>query len=131
MLAAKSKPGKKKNLLGKVSTNGAQISQKINNGHKSKSPVRGFHHHNKPAVALSRAVQTKITVGKAGDQYEREADDIADKVSSGQSAGGISRIPSGGLKAQTKASESDNEQAQAFLVQREANENDSAQVLRQ
>ncbi|MDA8018113.1 MAG: DUF4157 domain-containing protein [Thermoanaerobaculia bacterium] len=52
-----------------------------------------------PAVALGGAVQRKVTVGKAGDRYEREADSVADRVDRGQTAPEISRLPPGGLGA--------------------------------
>lgn len=49
----------------------------------------------------SCAAQTKVTVGQAGDRYEREADGVAENVVAGRDVGTISRIPVGGLSAQT------------------------------
>jgi len=73
-----------------------------------------------PAVRLP-TVQTKLTVGTPGDRYEQEADHVADRVSSGRSAGEISRIPAGGLKAQRQAEGGGGEEeaAQTLAVQRE------------
>lgn len=53
-----------------------------------------------PAVGLRSPVQAKLTVGQAGDRYEREADSVAERVATGQPAGDVSRIPSGGLQTQ-------------------------------
>lgn len=82
--------------------------------HSKGSSAIGASAVNKKIFSLDSAVQTKVTVGQAGDRYEREADSVADKVTSGRTAGEISRIPSGGLKAQTE------------LVQREAEGSDGA-----
>ena len=56
-----------------------------------------------PAVGLRSSVQAKLTVGRPGDRFEREADSVADRVTTGQPAGDVSRIPPGGLKAQRAA----------------------------
>ncbi len=56
--------------------------------------------HAAGALVKLPGVQAKLSVGQAGDRYEREADHAADRVTSGQSAGDISRIPAGGLGAQ-------------------------------
>jgi len=48
-------------------------------------------------------VQAKLTVGQSGDRYEREADAVADRVTSGKPSGEVSRIPAGGLGAQRQA----------------------------
>ena len=87
----------------------------------------GYHHMVAPAITLSRPVQTKVTVGKAGDRYEREADAVADKVTGGVDAGEISRIPPGGLKAQTKSADEGGEHAQTNFLQRNAAETERAQ----
>jgi len=56
-----------------------------------------------PAVGLRSSVQAKLTVGRPGDRFEREADSVAERVTTGQPAGDVSRIPPGGLKAQRAA----------------------------
>ena len=43
------------------------------------------------------AIQTKLTVGRPDDVYEREADAAAERITSGQPVGRISRLPDGGL----------------------------------
>jgi hypothetical protein len=72
-------------------------------------------------------IQTKLTVGRAGDSYEREADKVAERVASGQPVGDVSRIPAGGLAAQRKEGDAPEEMAQS-LAQREddAGEGDGA-----
>lgn len=70
------------------------------------------------AIPLSAPVQKKVTVGQAGDSYEREADNVADHVTSGKSAPEISSIPAGGLRSQSKDAEGDS--AQTAIIQREA-----------
>ncbi len=67
------------------------------------------------AVPLAAPVQTKVTMGTPGDRYEREADDVADRVSGGRSAGEISTLPPGGLRSQSK----EEPEAAQELVQRE------------
>jgi hypothetical protein len=44
-------------------------------------------------------VQRKLKVGSLGDAFEREADQVADRVVSGQPAPAISRLPASGLPA--------------------------------
>jgi hypothetical protein len=51
-----------------------------------------------PVVRLP--VQPRLIVGRAGDRYEQEADRVADRVTAGQAAPEVSRIPPGGLAAQ-------------------------------
>src|SRR5438128_2285546 len=58
------------------------------------------------ALVRMPGIQTKLTVGQAGDRFEKEADHVADRVTSGQPAGEISRIPAGGLGAQRQPDES-------------------------
>ncbi len=102
-----------------------ESSGKVSAGHYTtgkKSAAIGASALNRKTVTLGAAVQTKVTVGKAGDQYEREADSVADKVSSGQSAGTVSRIPAGGLGAQR----ADEEPAQAKFVQKESEEGEES-----
>lgn len=50
-----------------------------------------------PLVSLVPGVQPKLTMGKAGDRYEREADSVAEKVNRGEKSGPISKITSGSL----------------------------------
>ncbi len=59
------------------------------------------------AIPFAGPVQTKVTLGQTGDRYEREADTVADRVTAGQPAPEISRIPPGGLRAQSQADEVD------------------------
>jgi hypothetical protein len=47
-------------------------------------------------VTMLGDVQAKIAVGEPGDRYEREADEVASRVVSGQKLGRISRIAAGG-----------------------------------
>lgn len=107
MKAKKGKEGKKNTTPEGVAT--ADLYSK-----SGRSSAIGASAVNKKTLSLGSAVQTKVTVGQAGDRYEREADGVADKVTSGRAAGDISRIPSGGLKAQTQ------------LVQRDAEDGDGA-----
>ena len=83
---------------------------------KSDCPRLRTQYHGQRALRLAAPAQTKVTVGKPGDRYEREADDVADKVNGGQEAPDISRIPAGGLRSQSKE---DPESAQETAVQRE------------
>lgn len=76
-----------------------------------KSTAIGASAVNRPTISLAACAQTKVTVGEPGDRYEREADSVADKVRSGRDAGTISRIPPGGLRAQTEADESAQERS--------------------
>jgi hypothetical protein len=64
------------------------------------------------------AVQTKLTVGRADDAYEREAERVADRAVSGQPAGEVSRIPPGGLKAQRLAEDPREDAGQPAASQR-------------
>ncbi|MBD3318106.1 MAG: DUF4157 domain-containing protein [Chitinivibrionales bacterium] len=59
-----------------------------------------YRNQRSPAVPLAAPVQKKVTVGRAGDPYEREADTVADHVVAGKRAPAISRIPAGGLRTQ-------------------------------
>lgn len=52
-----------------------------------------------PALSLGGLVETKLTVGRANDPYEREADAVAELVVTDQPIGAISAIPSGGLNS--------------------------------
>jgi hypothetical protein len=70
-------------------------------------------------------IQTKLTVGRAGDQYEREADHVAERVATGQPAGEVSRIPAGGLAAQRQADEAPDD-AQARAQREKDGEGDGA-----
>ena len=47
-----------------------------------------------------RRLQPKLTMGRPGDTYEREADRVADAVVGGNPAPQISALPSGGLRQQ-------------------------------
>ena len=58
-----------------------------------------------PAARLPGGVQRKIAVGPADDSYEREADAVADRVMSRETAPTISRIPASGLPAQREMAE--------------------------
>lgn len=62
-------------------------------------------HGGNVAVSLSGLVQTKVALGSVGDRYEREADAVSDRVSAGQAAPEISRIPPGGLGVQRQMDE--------------------------
>ena len=57
----------------------------------------------KKHVAVTQ--QKPAAVGRPGDRWEREADDTADKVTHGQQAPEVSRMPSGALGAQRQADE--------------------------
>jgi len=82
-----------------------------------------------PAVALGGAVQRKVTVGKAGDRYESEADAVAERVDRGQAAPEISRLPPGGLgTAQRKTETGEEEPAQEKTVEAEETETEPAQA---
>ena len=69
-----------------------------------------------PVFGLAAPVQTKLTIGRANDPYEREADAVADHVMSGRPAPAISPIPPGGLSGAQMAS-SEAEEPQPQLVQ--------------
>src|SRR6266404_1782285 len=77
-------------------------------GNDTHEPGIGPAHSLGPTVRLP-TMQTKLTVGRAGDRYEQEADHVADRVTAGQAAPSISRIPTGGLGTQRI----ENEDAQA------------------
>src|SRR5262245_12323441 len=70
-------------------------------------------------------IQTKLTVGRVGDTYEREADKVAERVTTGQPAGEVSRIPAGGLAAQRQADAPDDAQTRAQREE-DAGEGDGA-----
>ena len=55
-----------------------------------------------PAVALGRAVQPMVEIGRPGDPFEREADRVARSVASGGKAPAISRIGPEGLRTKLK-----------------------------
>lgn len=86
------------------------------------SSVVGASAVNKPVFSLGSGAQAKVTVGKAGDQYEREADEVADKVSHREPVGKISRIPAGGLKAQTEHVQRDAEETQKKKITQSGSE---------
>ena len=54
------------------------------------------------AVSQPAAQRKPAAVGKAGDRWEREADHTAEKVTRGERALDVSRMPSGALNAQSK-----------------------------
>ena len=70
-----------------------------------------------PVVELAApAVQTKLSIGKAGDPYEREADAVADKVMGGGTVTAITPVTSANLNpvsrmASTEAPESAGEES--------------------
>jgi len=81
--------------------------------------------------ALSIAPQAKLTIGQAGDPFEREADVVAQSVSAGRPAPAISPIPPSGLgdpataqRAEAAPDEAEEEEslAQPLLLQRQAEE---------
>ncbi|HED35737.1 MAG TPA: DUF4157 domain-containing protein [Gammaproteobacteria bacterium] len=78
------------------------------------------------AFPIATPVQKKVTVGMAGDAYEKEADDVADKVTSGRQVGNISRIPSGGLAqkqpADSNLGSDDNNQELSLQKNMDSNE---------
>ncbi len=108
-----------------------------------------------PALGLAPAVQAKVVVGPPDDPFEREADHVAERVTSGDSVMRISRLPANGLSAaaqrlaagglltdvtdgtdqrpiQRQAAEEEEEPAQTLAVQRQAEideEEEPAQML--
>lgn len=54
---------------------------------------------------LTSTIQPKLTVGEAGDAYEREADAAAERVVAGRPVERLSRLPAGGLNRQTVTEE--------------------------
>jgi hypothetical protein len=65
------------------------------------------------------AVQPKLTVGRADDPYEREADAAAGRIEAGQQVERISRLPAGGLAPPLhRQPEEEREEPQAGSVQR-------------
>ena len=78
-------------------------------------------------VKLAGPVQTKVTIGRSGDRYEREADTVADRVNAGQQTPEISRIPPGGLRAQRQPEET--ESASDEVVQEKAQSSEDKEEL--
>jgi hypothetical protein len=67
-----------------------------------------------PAVSLAPRVQARLQVGSVNDPYEREADNVADRVTARESAPPISRIQPGSLTGQREAEpEAEDDAAQA------------------
>jgi outer membrane protein OmpA-like peptidoglycan-associated protein len=56
-------------------------------------------------------IQPKLSVGPAGDRYEREADAAADRAVAGKPVGWLSRLPSMGLHRQSETEEEEPAQA--------------------
>ena len=81
-------------------------------------PSRGPSIATRAAPTAALGVQTKLRVGQPGDRYEREADEVAQRVTRGQDAPDISRIPAGGLGTQRRVDENADAQAlqRALLV---------------
>lgn len=71
----------------------------------------GAVHSAGPLVRLPN-VQTKLTVGRAGDRYEREADRMSEHVNAGTRAPPVSRITPGSLGAQRDAEEHEEDDAE-------------------
>ncbi len=69
----------------------------------------GAFHSAGKALPLAAPVQAKVAVGRTGDPYEREADQVAERVTRGEPAPEISRIPAGGLSPQRKEKEEEPE----------------------
>jgi hypothetical protein len=59
-------------------------------------PTRGV----TPKTAQGPAVQMQVTIGSPDDRYEREADTVSARVTAGQPAPRISRLPSGEVQSQ-------------------------------
>ncbi len=72
-----------------------------------------------PVMTLG-SVQTKLTVGQANDPYEREADQVADRVVSRQPAPPITPIAAGGLGAGLQPKMVEEERKEEAPVQRQA-----------
>jgi hypothetical protein len=71
-------------------------------------------------------IQTKLTVGRVGDSYEREADKVAERVTTGQPAGEVSRIPAGGLAAQRRTDDAPDDAQTRAQREEDAGEGDGA-----
>jgi len=88
-----------------------------------------------PALGLASGVQCKVVVGPPDDPYEREADRVAERVSSGGPVMRISRLPANGLSAAAQRMtqpDEEEEPAQTLSVQRQATdeeEEEPAQTL--
>lgn len=75
-----------------------------------------------PVFGLGAQVQTKVTIGRANDQYEREADVVADNVTAGLPVPSISRISLGSLEPVTQRQEEKEESIQELTVQQQEEE---------
>jgi hypothetical protein len=80
-------------------------------------------------------VQAKLTVGQPNDPYEQEADNVAQRITSGQPVASISAVSPGGLKntvhRQMEEPEDQSEDetlTQALLIQRELAEEDEEET---
>lgn len=95
----------KKNGTGKNSKKN-QLLQLLQKGYGNQytgQVIAGFKDKEKsPAANLVTPVQTKLTAGSANDDYEKEAETVAEKVVAGQRAPSISSIPAGGQKKERR-----------------------------
>jgi Domain of unknown function (DUF4157) len=75
-----------------------------------------------PVFGLGGLAQTNLAIGRSQGAYEREADAVADQVSSGHQGPSITGISPGGLAsiAQRQEMEEDEESVQTQVVQRQA-----------
>ncbi|MCP4287758.1 MAG: DUF4157 domain-containing protein [Gammaproteobacteria bacterium] len=63
-----------------------------------------------PVFGLGATIQAKVAIGRTNDPYEREADAVADRVTTGGQAPSISLIPTSGLNGIAQRQIEDEEQ---------------------
>jgi dolichol kinase len=90
----------------------------LSSKHKASTQLGSFYSAG-PILSLSSLVQTKVTVGHPNDQYEHEANTVAETITSGREVPSISRISSYGQGSFAQRQE---EPVQTLLVQRQVEE---------